>query len=700
MYKPQKTLAAAAFLAASASATAALAAPQENPIRPPATPLVTHDPYFSVWSTTDRLTDDWSRHWTGTIQAMCGIVRIDGKPYRFCGPQPTGVPAMQQVRRDVQATRTRYGFEAGGLRLNVTFTSPVLPDDLDLVSRPVTYVTWDASSADGKRHAVSLYLDCTGEWAVDRPEQEVQWDRLHAGGLSVLRIGTREQPVLQKRGDNLRIDWGHLLVALPGRGRQVVASDRAARDGFAERGTLPAADDTRMPRPARDEWPVLATTLDLGGVGRSPVSRHLLLAYDDEYGLQYFGENLRPWWKRKGLSSAALLQQAERDYPSLEKRCRAFDAALWSEMERAGGPKYAALSALAYRQCMAAHKLVAGKDGTPLMFPKENFSNGCIGTVDVIYPSSPFFLLLNPALLKAQVTPVLDYGRSSRWKFPFAPHDLGTYPQANGQVYGGGERTEQDQMPVEECGNMLLMVAALAKVDGNAEYARPYWAELQTWARYLREKGLDPENQLCTDDFAGHLAHNTNLSLKAIEALGGYALLCDMLGKRDEGAEYRRLALGMARQWMRMADDGSHYRLTFDRADTWSQKYNLVWDRILGLDLFPSSVARKEMAYYQTRLDPYGLPLDNRKTYTKLDWEVWTATLAERPEEFRDIVDRLYAFANQTPNRVPLSDWYWTRDAKQTGFQARSVVGGIYIKLLADPAVWRAWSGHALSRGK
>jgi hypothetical protein len=666
--------------------------------RPPAVPLVTHDPYFSVWSMNDRLTDDWTKHWTGAIQAMCGMVHIDGKPFRFMGPPRLNVPVMQQLGPpDVRPTQTIYRFVQAGVRLTLTFTTPALPDDLDVLARPVTYVDFEVASSDQKPHEASLYFDCTGEWAVDQPDQAIIWGRYRVGEMEVLRVGTRDQPVLATAGDNRRIDWGYFTIAVPqAPGRATVMTlDHLARDGFIDKAKLPEDDDLRMPRPARQDWPVLACTYRLGAVQAEPVSRHILLAYDDGHSIEYFGKHLRPWWRRQGMELPELLRRAEADYANLRLRCAKFDAELLADLEKAGGLHYARLAALAYRQCIAAHKLVAGTDGTPLYFSKENFSNGCIATVDVTCPSCPFFLLFSPRLLAGQLIPILDYATMPRWMHPYAPHDLGTYPKANGQVYGGAEKSDQDQMPVEECGNMLLMIAALAQTTGNADLAKRYRPLIRQWANYLKEKGLDPENQLCTDDFAGHLAHNTNLSIKAIVALGGYSSLCDMLGEKEEAAVFRKTAQQMALDWLKMADDGDHFRLAFDRPDTWSQPYNLVWDRLLGLNLFPAEAARKEIAFLKTKQNKYGLPLDNRKAWAKLDWTVWTATLAETPEDFRALVEPLYRFAHESPSRVPLTDWYWTDSGKQAGFQARSTVGGIYIKLLADRSVWKKWSSRA-----
>ena len=801
-------------------------------IRPSAVPLVTVDPYFSVWSSSDRLNESPTRHWTGKEQPLTGAIRVDGTTYRIIGlenqkletilptialepwsaryvtdrkpagewtspayddsawqtgPGAFGSPEMPKIGtewkgedrdiwvrrtfeldRDLSAeelileyshddvfelyvngievantgdiwesyirkplpaeaaatlkpgkvtiaahchntvggayvdfglfrkvpyegfglvaeqksvsvlpTRTVYTFLCGGVEVEVIFTAPLLMDDLELLARPVNYLTWQIRAVDEARHDIQLYLEATPQLAVDDPSQSVISEAGSEEGVEYLRTGTVEQKILGKKGDNVRIDWGYFYLATPtGKGKLALADYYASKEAFTASGTLPEGAPSIRTENMLKEPVALAYVNDLGEVGSDPVCDYVLLGYDDIYSIQYFGENLRPYWNRKGDNSICReLKAAADEYNTLLKRCEEFDREMMQETEEAGGRSYAELCALAYRQAIAAHKLVESPQSELLWFSKENFSNGSIGTVDISYPSAPLFLLYNPELVKGMLNHIFYYSESGKWTKPFAAHDIGTYPLANGQTYGG-------DMPVEECGNMLILTAALASVEGNAAYAQKHWEVLTTWKDYLLKHGLDPENQLCTDDFAGHFAHNANLSIKAIMGIASYGMLAEMLSMPDLAGESYAKAREMAAKWKEMAADGDHYRLTFDKPGTWSQKYNLVWDKLLGLEIFDPEIARTELAYYHTQQNPYGLPLDNRRTYTKTDWIMWTATLSDKPGEFEQFVEPVYRFMNETTDRVPMSDWVYTDTPRQVGFQARSVVGGYCIKML------------------
>jgi glutaminase A-like protein/uncharacterized protein DUF5127/uncharacterized protein DUF4964 len=788
-------------------------------LRAPAYPLITHDPYFSIWSTTTELNASPTKHWTGTDHSLTGILKVDGKMFRFLGDEEksyeTILPAadeenyevlytetspgdnwmsagfidaswkkgvapfgnnttlaktkwtsgdiwvrrrftnakqimstlflkienddnteaylngeliyshkgwthkylypeikkeiaqkiksgenilaihttntaggqwldaglvMQsvnaassQIQKAVQqsvamkATRTSYQFVCGPVNLAVTFTSPLIADDLALLSRPVSYITTSIKGNDGKQHQVQLYFGASSDLATNASSQEVKADKFTANGLQILRAGTTEQPILKKKGDDVRIDWGYIYIAVANTGKvqPSVSLSKNVIDPFKHSSTASLTGKRLR----------LNLVSDLGVIANKEKEQVIMIAYDDVHPVQYFGKNLDPWWKDKAATMEEQLSIASREYQSVMARCDAFDKRLYDETLKAGGEEYARLCELSYRQSVAAHKLVKSPDGELLFLSKENFSNGSINTVDITYPSAPLFLVYNPELLKGMLNGIFYYSESGKWTKPFPAHDLGTYPQANGQTYG-------EDMPVEESGNMIILTAAIAKAEGNAEYARKHWKTLTTWAEFLSKEGFDPANQLCTDDFAGHLARNTNLSVKAIVALGGYAQLAATLGYKEVSASYLKLTGEMVHKWIELARDGDHYALTFEGKGSWSQKYNLVWDKLLGMNLFPKEVYEAEVKYYLGKQNEFGLPLDSRKTYTKSDWIMWTSTLATNQADFEQLMKPIYKFANETVSRVPVSDWHETTNGKMVGFQARSVVGGYFIKLL------------------
>jgi hypothetical protein len=664
--------------------------------------LVTNDPYLSIWSEADRLTDDVTRHWTHHEHPLVSLIRIDGKAYRLMGNDPKDLPPLPQVGLQVLPTRSIYDFGDGHVHVTLTFMTPALPDELDVLARPVTYLTWAVRSTDGASHAVAIYDSTSSLLAVNTPTQKVEWFRqTFFSAQPALQVGTVSQTLLAPAGDDTRIDWGYAYAtAATGHSTADIGGHRALVERFVRDGPIgragPAADEMRTPRAANDDEPVLAFAFELGKVGVAPVSRHVIVAYDEIYSVKFLGTKLQPFWRRRGELAGVLLREAERDYDRLVERCEAFDRELMSDLTRVGGARYAQIAALAYRQTLAGCGLAADANKQPLLFTKENTSNGCIATVDVIYPAAPQFLLMGPTYAKALVMPALVYSASPAWKFPFAPHDLGTYPQAKGQGYGGGEEAgnEGDKMPVEESANMLILVDAIAKMDGTADFAARWWPQLTQWADYLVKHGIDPENQLCTDDFMGHLARNSNLSLKAILGIAAYGDLCRRRGDGAAADTYRRIAKEGAEFWMKTAADGNHYRIAFDKPETWSQKYNLVWDKILGLDIFPAKVATDEVAYYKSVIQPFGVPLDSRTKLTKTDWSLWSATMADNREDFETMVSPIYDYLNRTTNRQPFVDSYVTDNAASDGMHARPVIGGVFIKMLADEAMWKKWSSR------
>lgn len=571
---------------------------------------------------------------------------------------------------NVQATQTYYTFDCGNVELKLTFLAPFLMDNLDLMSRPVNYITYDVRSLDGQPHDVQLYFEAAPNWVSFLRNQPTAAEAYSRDGLTFTKLGRTEQNVLgREREATYYTNWGYVYFAA-----NEVTSSYGLGDPVAMRNAFAQSGELKTDAKVNDGY--IAMTENLGAAVES--SGKIMIGYDDILSLNYFGTNLRPYWNRNG--DRTIEQEfvaAQNEYDELKAKCTEFDYELMQDAMRVGGKEYAELCTSVYRQVIVAHKLMEAPDGTLLFPSKEISSGGFVSTVDVTYPSAPMFLIYNPELLKGLIEPIFYMAENGIWNKRYPAHDAGKYPWAYNQDYG-------EDMPIEEAGNMLILTALLTKVDGNTDYATKHWESLTKWAGYLEEKGLDPANQLCTDDFAGHLARNANLSVKAILGIAAYGY---MAGEKGDKATYEKnmaKAKEMAKEWMTLADAGDHYSLSFGNKESWSQKYNMVWDKLMGWEIFPKEVREKELAYYLTKQNKYGLPLDSRRNYTKSDWIMWTATLADDHETFMEFVQPIYNFANETVDRIGLSDWYNTDNDHRVGFEARPVLGGFYIKMLEE----------------
>lgn len=630
-------------------------------LRAPSYPLITIDPYFSVWSPADNPTEVNTTHWTGRDITLSIVADIDGNSYRLIGNHNSDtVPAAHCISSDCSAFSTTYQFEQDGVKLTLIFTSPIIPNDLYMLSRPITYLEVKKENCDGSRHRVFVKLLMSEEICMNnKGDDTVSVEELSFGQISSIKMGKTNQKVLERNGDDLRIEWGYFYLS--GIGKTFTITDGSG--------------------------------LNFVGIqSEIKTSSVFTFAYDDIESIQYFGKNLKSYWNKDGASITDEICKAHGDYKYVMRKCSQIGENLFCDAVRAGGEKYAEICELSFRQAIAAHKLVLDEKGDVLFISKECFSNGCAATVDVSYPSIPLFLIYNPELVKGMMRPIYKYASSKEWQYDFAPHDAGRYPHVNGQVYGGNKL--EKQMPVEECGNMLIMEAAVAIATRDASFANEHIEILDQWVKYLLDNGRDPANQLCTDDFAGHLAHNCNLSLKAIMGIAGYAIIKGMLGDKRAKRKYLSIAKDMAADWAVRASNGDgSYKLAFDKPGTFSMKYNIVWDKLFGTEIMPKHIIESEVACYLKRVHPYGLPLDNRQPYTKSDWLIWTATLTDNRDTFEDLIAPLWDAYNSMQTRVPMTDWYFTltglhksyhsgSENIDKSFRNRTVVGGHFIKLL------------------
>lgn len=633
-------------------------------------PLIVSDPYFSIWSPGGRLNENDTQSWTGKVIPIRGYLKINEGFYRFMGADQK-VPAIEQKELEVTPTQTRAIFENDLVRFIVTFSVNLDLNDLQKISEPVTIITTEIETKISNAE-INVIWQISDQICQDSSLKEnINFDVISTAKDSVAWMGKAKQTPLSATGDLVDIDWGYFYTAMTDQDPVCYQKNQEMLE---------------IVYPLKD-------------------CRHMLVAYDDIYAINYFGKACNAFWKNKYNGMYELLQNRKQTIQDDLKNCQKIDRNISVQAEKIGGEIYEFLTSMSYRQSICAHKLITDQNGEVIFLSKECSSNGCIGTVDISYPSSPLYLLYQPELLKGMLRPIYHFTQLPVWEFDFAPHDVGRYPYVTGQVYGeqpkkGITRGTRDtifdyftlpkgqeiyskefQMPVEECGNMLILSSAILLIEKDPTFFNQYMDINTRWADYLLKFGQDPENQLCTDDFAGHLAHNANLALKAIIALRMFGKAMNQI-KATSGDNYWKAAEEMTKEWLKMADGNTSTKLAFDQENSWSMKYNLVWDKIFDLNLFADDIIANELTKYQSESNQYGIPLDNRDTYTKADWIIWIATLTNDKKKFLEIISPVKHYLENTSSHVPFSDWYDTKTARMVNFKNRTVVGAIFMPLL------------------
>lgn len=554
-------------------------APAQDARTAPA-PLVVHDPFFSLWTTHARPTDGASVHASGRAVPMCVLARIDGdKVVRLLGAEPPEIPAPSESATRVEFTTTRFVSMVGGVELELAFVTPALPDELDVLARPLTYVELRAWSRDDQEHSIDFYLDVSALAAVETPKEQVRGRLLAIEGLETASVEALG-PVQGSAGTSTeRLERGSVLLsARTGPGvRANFGPAEELRAAFVERRSPSVATAFLEPRAAADEASAMSIRLEgRGGAGyvtarsgEQPVVARAMVAYDSAWSMHYYEDWLAPYWRRDGSDAATLLQSADAAGEQLVARCTSFDRELAAELLPIGGAPWLQLCQHASRLARGLGQLCADANGRPLLFVRDADSEYALSSVGTIAALAPQHLLFSSDLAKALLVPILDRAALATWTAPFAPHALGSFPHAEAHVNADAMSSAT---AVSDSAQLILLVAATCQREGRVEFAARYWKQLSTWTRFLEE-------QLATAQ-APTLSVETRMH--AILALGAVARISGKMGSMQRAEELDVLARTHAAECTAPVAS----KLSSENGASSGLLSALEWERVLKLELF------------------------------------------------------------------------------------------------------------------
>ncbi|KAL4885116.1 hypothetical protein BJY04DRAFT_160101 [Aspergillus karnatakaensis] len=674
-----------AVLAAALQATVGMA----STLTPPVLPLIVRNPYLSTWlgNARDVPWSKWPIFYTGEELGLSLLAQVPstgtvypllGKPHETLPESThTGFATYLGANYDASTTNLTYSIDSKSSstssNITVSFLSPITPTSTLRQSIPASYITVYVDS----EVTVNVYIDINGRWVSGDPNSQISW-QFDTERVSVEDSPTLQRWRLQRESQALlseihdRAEWGTIHFTAPADVQYQSGAASLVRRTFAARGSLTNVNDGAF-RSIKDREPVFAFSKSFvpsrkSGVASESVTFTIALIQDPvvQYASSRGLTQMRPLWKSWFGSAESLLTFHFNDFANAASLAANYSLQLAEDAFQSGAQDYVDIVALSGRQVMGATTF-SGTPDDPILFLKEISSNGNFQTIDVIFPSFPFFLYTNPRWLAYLLEPLIEHMLSGQYPNKYAMHDLGThFPNATGHPDGRDE-----YMPVEECGNILIMGLAVVNSmlydkdtdassiwsaqgepvplsDKNAGYFP--LGELQTlseiegqdakwggaasgrsqaekwvqrsyslwtqWTRYLIEYSLEPENQLSTDDFAGWLALQTNLALKGIIGIHAMSKLAEIGGFKEDVAYYKNISETYIAKWEEfgLSRDKTHAKLAYNWYGSWTTIYNLYADAQLCFHLEGTPLDPSPPSHYISQPQDLFAPSSEKKS--------------------------------------------------------------------------------------
>ncbi|KAG8693928.1 hypothetical protein FRC09_010174, partial [Ceratobasidium sp. 395] len=638
------------------------------------------------------------------ILGWAGYIRVDGEVYTFLGaPNVAGSTLATQKKMQFTGTKSTFILGAGPVDLNVTFLSPVEPTDYLRQSIPFSYLILSVKSTDGEAHQVQYYTDISAEWVSGDNSLGAKWTTTNVtsnGGSIVHEVSLRNPTKYAEINDHTQYGTAYYGTSQAKGLTYATGEDAVVRAAFIKQGALGNSQDTQY-RAINDRWPVFAFARDIGSTTNSAASPVVFaVGHVRDPLVQYITagnklEERHPYWLSKYGTPIDLISSflSAAEYQHAVGAAWTIDNKIYNDATPISAD-YTAITHLSLRQAFAAVEITVpkaangGYNTRQLMrlqstsdvkvFMKEISSNGNMNTVDVIFPAWPVYLYLNPDMGRRLLEPVFQYQQTSLYPNKWSIHDIGaSYPNATGHNDGGDE-----SMPVEESGNMLIMALSYTRATKDLSLVANNYNLLTQWTQFLVNDSLIPALQLSTDDFAGHLANQTNLAIKGIIGIRAMSEISSLLGKQDDAKKYLDIATSYVPKWQKLATSNEgHLVLNYGSPSSWGLAYNLYADKLFQFKLFPDSIYDMQSGWYDDQGTEYGLALDSRHSYTKSDWIIFTAGTV-LPYSRNTLISRVRDYIANGKNNAPFSDWYDAISGKSVGFRARPVAGGHFALLV------------------